>query len=81
VILDGGGSVSYGLSVASSYNVVMGLQILHFNSDAIVIGFPSQYNQIGGDHSIGSAPSGQGNVLDGNFTVSASCSRHTHHRR
>jgi hypothetical protein len=67
VILDGGGSVSYGLSVASSYNVVMGLQILHFNSDAIVIGFPSQYNQIGGDHSIGSAPSGQGNVLDGNF--------------
>lgn len=66
VILDGGNSTGYGLKIASSYNVVMGLQIRHFNGDAIVVEFPSQHNQIGGDHTVGSAPSGQGNVLDGN---------------
>jgi parallel beta-helix repeat protein len=67
VILDGGHSVDAGFYIKSSYNTIMGLQILNFASDGIVMDNSSQYNQIGGDHTIGSAPSGQGNVVDGNL--------------
>jgi hypothetical protein len=67
VILDGGGSVERAIEIGSSNNTVMGLQIRNFKNDGIVIGFPSQNNQVGGDHSIGAAPSGQGNAISGCF--------------
>lgn len=66
VILDGNYQVPVGLKVSSSYNTVMGIQFIHFAMDGMTIEFPSQYNQIGGDHSLGEAPSGQGNVFYGN---------------
>ncbi len=75
VILDGGNSVQNGLYIASSYNTIMGLQIRNFALYGICIsGWPgySQYNQIGGDHTLGSGPSGQGNVIDGTLTIAAS---------
>lgn len=66
VILDGQHQVQAGLTVSSSYNTIMGIQFVNFTMDGITIGFPSQYNQIGGDHTVGDAPSGQGNVFAGN---------------
>ena len=66
VILDGNYQVPVGLKVSSSYNTIMGIQFIHFTMDGMTIDFPSQYNQIGGDHTLGEAPSGQGNVFYGN---------------
>jgi titin len=63
VILDGNHTVLKGIEVASSYNRVMGLQIMNFNTGLLING---HYNQIGGDRLVGSGPSGQGNVLNGN---------------
>lgn len=65
VILNGQQQVQSGLTISSSYNTIMGLQFINFTLDGMVIGFPSQYNQIGGDHYAGDAPSGQGNVFSG----------------
>lgn len=67
VILEGGGSVERAIEIGSSNNTVMGLHIRNFKNDGIVIGFPSQNNQVGGDHTIGAAPSGQGNAISGCF--------------
>jgi len=67
VILDGQQKVQSGLIVSSAYNKVMGIQFVNFPMDGILVDFPSQYNQIGGDHSIGEGPSGQGNVFSNNF--------------
>lgn len=79
VILDGGGTVAYGIIISSTYNQVMGLQVRNFNGNGIRIGYPSQYNQIGGDHTLGSGPSGQGNVVNGSSVgISAGwCSHNT----
>jgi hypothetical protein len=65
VILDGGGTVANGIQIGSSHNQVMGLQVRNFSGNGIRIGFPSQYNQVGGDHMVGNGPSGQGNVVNG----------------
>lgn len=70
VILEGNHSVATGLKISSSHNIIMGLQFRNFAQDAIVLEFPGNSdllgeNQIGGDHTIGSGPSGQGNVITG----------------
>ena len=65
VILDGQQQVPSGLVVRSSYNTIMGIQFVNFPMDGITLEFPGQYNQIGGDHSVGDAVSGQGNVFSG----------------
>lgn len=65
VILDGQQNVPVGLRIASSYNTIMGLQFVNFPMDGITLEFPGEYNQIGGDHSVGDGPSGQGNVFSG----------------
>jgi hypothetical protein len=71
VILDGNHTVQTGIKVASSYNRIMGLQIINFDAqpigDGILIDGLSQYNQIGGDRQVGNGPSGQGNVFNGSF--------------
>ncbi len=67
VVLDGNHQVDQGLVVSSSYNTVMGLQFTNFNGCGIQIGFPGTYNTIGGDHTIGAGPAGQGNAFYGNF--------------
>lgn len=67
VILDGGNNIQNGLTVSSSNNTIMGLQIRNFTSNGIALGFPGTHNQVGGDHTIGAGPSGQGNVLTGCF--------------
>jgi len=65
VILDGRQQVPVGLKISSAYNTVMGIEFVNFPMDGITLDFPSQYNQIGGDHFIGSGPSGQGNAFSG----------------
>ena len=67
VILDGNDAVAWGLVIGSSYNTVKGLQFTKFTNGGLQIGFPSSYNVIGGDHTIGDSPSGEGNVFYGNF--------------
>ena len=67
VILDGNHQAAWGLVLGSSYNVIMGLQFTNFNGGGIQIGFPSSYNTIGGDHTLGDGPTGQGNAFYGNF--------------
>ncbi len=67
VILDGNQMVAWGLVIGSSYNTVKGLQFTNFTNGGLQIGFPSSYNVIGGDHTIGDGPSGEGNVFYGNF--------------
>lgn len=67
VILDGQNQVPAGLVSRSTYNTIMGIQFVNFPMDGITLEFPSEYNQIGGDHTIGSGPSGQGNVFSGCF--------------
>ena len=67
VILDGsefaGGTVSQGLGIATNGNRVMGLQITGFTHGMLISGAE---NTIGGDRSVGSGPSGQGNVVNRN---------------
>ncbi|MEX2161361.1 MAG: NosD domain-containing protein [Anaerolineales bacterium] len=65
VILDGQQQVPVGLVTSSSYNTIMGIQFINFSMDGITLDFPGEYNQIGGDHTVGEAPSGQGNVFSG----------------
>jgi hypothetical protein len=66
VILDGSAAPSgtNGIFLQSSYNVILGLQIVGFAGDGILVG--GSYNTIGGDRGQGAGPSGQGNVIGGN---------------
>lgn len=64
VILDGGNAIYSGLVVASSYATIMGLQVRGFTGDCIFLDGPSRYGLVGGDHTVGSGPSGQGNVVN-----------------
>ena len=68
VILDGNHTIQNGIEVASSYNRIMGLQIMNFSAEPIGDGLliEGHYNQIGGDRLVGTGPSGQGNVFNGN---------------
>ncbi len=65
VTLDGQQQVPTGFRIASSYNTIMGIEFINFPMDGITLEFPGEYNQIGGDHSIGEGPSGQGNTFSG----------------
>lgn len=67
VKLDGQKKVAVGLVTRSAYNTIMGIELVNFTMDGITLEFPSEYNQIGGDHTIGSSPSGQGNAISGCF--------------
>ncbi|MGD2146185.1 MAG: right-handed parallel beta-helix repeat-containing protein, partial [Anaerolineae bacterium] len=62
VILDGSGvgELGTGLQVASSGNVIQGLQILNFPSNGVYIGFAASNNLIGG------ATAEERNVISGN---------------
>jgi hypothetical protein len=68
VVLDGSGAPAGhdGLSIISHGNTVMGLQILNFSGDGVVIKQAAQNNTIGGDPTVGTGPSGEGNVISGN---------------
>ena len=72
VILDGSATPSdtSGLHIASSGNAIRGLQILHFPGDGIEI--LGTDNTIGGDRTLGSGPTGQGNVISANGSAGIS---------
>ena len=70
VVLDGShitDKTADGLEISGSYNRVMGLQIVSFSGNGIKLHGGAQHNQIGGDPQIGSAPTGQGNLISGNL--------------
>ena len=72
VILNGSnlaGVHDRGLEIRSDGNKVLGLQIVNFPFDGVLIGAPGNgrdNNTIGGDRSIGDGPLGQGNLISGN---------------
>jgi hypothetical protein len=73
VILDGsniltGADVS-GLSIASKWNVVHGLQIINFPGVGIQFLSGSDHNLIGGNQNVGTPPLGQGNLISKNGNV------------
>ena len=54
-----------GLTLMDTMSVtIQGLAIVNFPSDGIVVS--GQYNQIGGDRTIGNGPQGQGNLISNN---------------
>ncbi len=65
VIIDGAGAPAgaMGLLVESSVNTIKGLQILGFPEHGILLS--GNQNIIGGDRSVGSGPTGEGNVISG----------------
>jgi len=80
VIIDGSnvpGDWNNGLQVYSSYNTVMGLQIVDFAGSGIVVAQGTN-NTIGGDRSIGLGPIGQGNLTSGNSFGINLCGVGTH---
>jgi len=64
-----------GLNINSDRNTIWGLQILDFNPGAgISIIDPAQNNAVGGDRSIGSGPTGQGNLIaNGDIGIRLCC--------
>ncbi|MFC2077480.1 hypothetical protein ACFLTM_01550 [Candidatus Bipolaricaulota bacterium] len=69
VIIDGSkipGDWYNGLSVYSSYNAVMGLQIINFAGSGLAVTQGGRHNTIGGDRGLGLGPIGQGNLSSGN---------------
>ncbi len=69
VILDGsraGGEWTGGLVIASDWNTIRGLQIVHFTGAGIVVREKTAHNVIGGDRKTGSGPLGQGNLSGDN---------------
>ena len=67
VILDGSMLTDgNGLVLTSERNVIRGLQIINFPLNGILLSEDAYENVIGGDRSIGSGPTGQGNVIGGN---------------
>ncbi len=67
VILDGSKSppCTAGLKIRSDGNTLMGLQIVSFSCDGIVVESGND-NRIGGDRSRGEGPLGEGNLISGN---------------
>jgi len=69
VILDGsqaGGEWTPGIEIDSEYNVVKGLQVVHFSGPGILLGFSAHFNVVGGDSSIGLGLLGEGNLISDN---------------
>jgi hypothetical protein len=73
VILDGNSIPAEadvtGLSIASEWNVVRGLQIVNFPGAGIWLNSGSHHNMIGGDQTIGDSPLGQGNLVSHNKNI------------
>jgi len=67
VILDGSGSPpsNRGLVIGTDGNIIMGLQIVRFPDDGIVL-FSGEGNRIGGSRNRGNSPLGEGNLISGN---------------
>ncbi|HYE84645.1 MAG TPA: NosD domain-containing protein [Clostridia bacterium] len=70
VILDGSAAPkgTHGLVITSDYNVIKGLQVIHFTGAGIGIAGGS-FNTIGGNRMSGKGPIGEGNVVSGNTMV------------
>lgn len=69
VVLDGSalaGGPADGLDITGSRNRILGLQIVSFPGNGIVLHGGARSNQIGGDPQTGSAPTGQGNLISNN---------------
>jgi parallel beta-helix repeat protein len=70
VVLDGSGMPpsTRGLAIGSSGNIIMGLQIVRFPSDGIILFGPGikEGNLIGGSRNRGHGPLGEGNLISGN---------------
>ncbi|UCE16098.1 MAG: right-handed parallel beta-helix repeat-containing protein [Candidatus Bathyarchaeota archaeon] len=68
VILNGSQTTgdTVGLVVDSENNTIKGLQILHFPGWGMKLTANANNNTIGGDRTIGTAPSGEGNVISAN---------------
>lgn len=65
VILDGSAlTEGYGIQAQAAHFTVMGLQVYHFPLTGIEV--EGDYCQIGGDRTVGTGPTGQGNVSSGN---------------
>ena len=73
VILNGSGTLAdtVGLVVDSENNTIKGLQVLNFPGWGIMLTANANYNTIGGDRTIGTAPSGEGNIISANGRASA----------
>lgn len=66
VILDGsqaGGNWTPGIEIESEYNIIRGLQVVHFTGPGILLRESADFNIIGGDHTFGIGPLGQGNLF------------------
>jgi parallel beta-helix repeat protein len=64
VVLDGQYlSSGDGFHITSDGNTIRGLHIINFPNDGVEITNGAQYNTIGGDWTVGSAPHGEGNVI------------------
>jgi hypothetical protein len=66
VILDGsqaGGDWTPGIEVNSKYNVIKGLQVVHFSGPGLLLDETAVFNIIGGDRSIGAGLLGEGNLF------------------
>jgi hypothetical protein len=69
VILDGSqadGEWAVGITINSAYNVIKGLQVVHFSGAGILLGPSALFNIIGGDRTIGTGPLGEGNLFSDN---------------
>jgi parallel beta-helix repeat protein len=73
VILDGNSIPAEadvtGLSIASEWNIVRGLQIINFPGAGIWLNSGSHHNIIGGDQTIGDSPLGRGNLISRNGNI------------
>ncbi len=65
VVLDGRFTppATIGLRLTSSYNTIKGMQIVRFPAHGIEINGNAQFNLLGGDWTVGSAPHGEGNII------------------
>jgi hypothetical protein len=66
VTLDGsqaGGEWTAGIEVNSNYNVIKGLQVVHFSGPGLLLNETALFNIIGGDRSNGTGPLGEGNLF------------------
>ena len=67
VILDGSKlSEGNGLNIYSAYDTIMGLEVVSFPGNGIVVYDSSTDTQIGGSRNVGTGPVGQGNLVSGN---------------
>jgi parallel beta-helix repeat protein len=71
VILDGAQAPvgTNGLVIQANSCVIRGLRIQHFSGNGISVSPGASGNTLGGDHSAGTGPSGQGNIVVANYAT------------